>query len=822
MPNCLFCSKFYESLKGASNHQRRCPKGRKAVLSASRRPTDALLGAPVASTSKLDSLEVNNAACQIEETENQAEVTPTNPNTIPEVELGHIEQVDDNVRRTRRPPAHLVDYLPSETRSTRPLRQFHEIYERQADLRENKRRCIEPPPVEPPPLPPTTTDTECDEMGLFRQYTVLPARRDPDEGATIYDVSDAPTFLIPDSEPRNPLSGFGPIDQDLVQQPTTSNISFFYPFLNASVFRLMSWYYATKSLTLAALDRLVYTVIQAPDFSRCNFDDFNVARENQRLADSPADGTSKAGTSNSSAPWMDSDVWRKASISIPLPRTRMSFKTENTVPSMTIDFYHRDILEVFKSVAQNVASSGHIHWQGFQQFWKPSDDEPEQRVYGKVYTSDAFLGLQQDIPPSEDGLETVAFWNCITLASHIWFGGFSKYVRGTLNSFTANHLAYFPSLPDLAQEVYQRNFGINASSSLLAHLKRELIHGAWKIILTDEFKEVYRNGIILVCGDGIRPITSSALIACIKQMGTYLCATCRIMKAQIRRLGTRLHDIIWSRKYQTDNSVHAAKIQKARKVIFRKGYAATGKAIDRMLGESFVPIENAFSSLLLSTKQNYFDLFVPDIMHEIELGVWKQIFTHLIRMLQTYGSSSVTKLDSRYRLIMPFGHSTIRKFHNNVSELKSFSALNYEDLLQCAGPCFDGLFCQTSRSVDRKVQDLLFALASWHASAKMRLHTDWSLKIFEGLTIKLTRQIHIFATQVCPKFETHQTPKESHARLSRKAKTAKSDAHNEAAEPAQQRLRTFNYDTPKMHSIVHYPRAIRKYGTTDSYSTQIV
>ncbi|KAG6872953.1 hypothetical protein C0995_004837 [Termitomyces sp. Mi166 len=62
-------------------------------------------------------------------------------------------------------------------------------------------------------------------------------------------------------------------------------------------------------------------------------------------------------------------------------------------------------------------------------------------------------------------------------------------------------------------------------------------------------------------------------------------------------------------------------------------------------------------------------------MHEFELGVLKQVFIHLI-----YGLDSVAELD----------------LHHNI--------------------------------IDRKVQDLLFAMESWHASAKMHLHMDWSLE----------------------------------------------------------------------------------------------
>ncbi|KAG6808787.1 hypothetical protein H0H92_002888 [Tricholoma furcatifolium] len=734
MPTCIYCSKSFANLKAVTNHQRRCSNAKKSVLTGLDRDSSVQ---EHARSSKNKSSNVNIT----EEIQPSADsIIPDPTHSAAAVQDG-IDHSLTSSRRTRRPPAHLVDYLPSETRSTHPLRQFQEVYQREAEARGNKCRRIESPPPEPPLPSLTTVDTERDEMGLFRRYMTLPAR-DPDEGSTIYDVSDAPTFLVPEAEPSNPLSGFGPIAQELVEKPAASRIDFFYPFLNAS-------YYSTKSLILAALDRLVYTVIKAPDFSQHDFDGFSALHENRRLADS--DPNSSTSDDEPSLPWMASDVWKKASISIPLPRTRKSFKSENHAPSVTINFYHRDIVEVFKSVAQSM-SAKKVHWQGYQQFWKPSDDEPEQRVYGE--------------------------------------------------------------LPDIVQEVYQRTFGVSASSSILTHLKRELIHGAWKIILTDEFKNIYREGIVLLCGDGIcrrlylRFFCYSAdypertLMACIKQMGIYLCATCQIMKAQIQRLGTKLHDIIWSGKHRMDSSQHLAEIRKARKIIFQKGYAATGKAIERKLGYSFVPIENAFSSLLLSAKQNYFDLFVPDLMHEIELGVWKQIFTHLVRMLHTYGPRAITTLDSRYRLITPFGRSTIRKFHNNVSELKSFSAQNFEDLLQSAGPCFDGLFYETSRSVDQKVQDLLFALASWHASAKMRLHTDWSLDIFQGLTTDLTRQIRIFATDICPKFDTHETPKESRARLTalRRKSDSKDGGNSIAAEPAAKR-RTFNHDTPKMHSI---------------------
>jgi len=42
-------------------------------------------------------------------------------------------------------------------------------------------------------------------------------------------------------------------------------------------------------------------------------------------------------------------------------------------------------------------------------------------------------------------------------------------------------------------------------------------------------------------------------------------------------------------------------------------------------------------------------MLVVDFMHEVELGVWKALFTHLIRILDaTPGGSLVGDLDKRY------------------------------------------------------------------------------------------------------------------------------------------------------------------------------
>ena len=93
-------------------------------------------------------------------------------------------------------------------------------------------------------------------------------------------------------------------------------------------------------------------------------------------------------------------------------------------------------------------------------------------------------------------------------------------------------------------------------------------------------------------------------------------------------------------------------------------------------------------------------MLVVDLLHEFELGVWKAVLKHLIRVLHAAASHGglVAELDrryvnftvsyrklivtTRYRAIPTFGSSTIRRFATNASEMKKLAARDFEDLLQ--------------------------------------------------------------------------------------------------------------------------------------------
>lgn len=41
-------------------------------------------------------------------------------------------------------------------------------------------------------------------------------------------------------------------------------------------------------------------------------------------------------------------------------------------------------------------------------------------------------------------------------------------------------------------------------------------------------------------------------------------------------------------------------------------------------------------------------MFVVDLLHEVEIGVWRSLFIHLLRILECIGPTLSNKLDQRF------------------------------------------------------------------------------------------------------------------------------------------------------------------------------
>ena len=151
-------------------------------------------------------------------------------------------------------------------------------------------------------------------------------------------------------------------------------------------------------------------------------------------------------------------------------------------------------------------------------------------------------------------------------------------------------------------------------------------------------------------------------------------------------------------------------------------------------------------------------------------------------------------------------------------------------------PCFDGLFEEDE--YNDGIQDIIFSMASFHGFTKLRMHTDVSLSVFDGLTTVLGQDARYFANYICEELPAYPLAKEvamqnRHQKKrracsldraesktlspSRSTSQQRHSKHHRSCEP-----KYFNMSTFKWHNLGHYVPTIRMYGTLDLIGTPIV
>lgn len=142
-------------------------------------------------------------------------------------------------------------------------------------------------------------------------------------------------------------------------------------------------------------------------------------------------------------------------------------------------------------------------------------------------------------------------------------------------------------------------------------------------------------------------------------------------------------------------------------------------------------------------------------------------------------------------------------------------------------PVFEGLLPDEH---DEMIQDMLFTLCTWHAYAKLRLHTTSTLNRLKAMTKALGKCLWTFSTKVCTQYETKELPREEAARVRRQANAAKkgkskqtrSNPRGMDSDSTSRCQKLFNMLTYKLHALGDYVAAIWMFGPSSSYSTQIV
>ena len=129
---------------------------------------------------------------------------------------------------------------------------------------------------------------------------------------------------------------------------------------------------------------------------------------------------------------------------------------------------------------------------------------------------------------------------------------------------------------------------------------------------------------------------------------------------------------------------------------------------------------------------------------------------------------------------------------------------------------------------EKIIMDLLFELCTWHAFAKLRLHTETTVRDLENSMRHLGFALRRFKKVTCASYRTTELPSEEAARGRRNVALAAKKGVNGNEPPAREKdrggkkLKEFNLSTYKLHALGDYVDAIRQFGTTDNYTSQVV
>jgi hypothetical protein len=152
--------------------------------------------------------------------------------------------------------------------------------------------------------------------------------------------------------------------------------------------------------------------------------------------------------------------------------------------------------------------------------------------------------------------------------------------------------------------------------------------------------------------------------------------------------------------------------------------------------------------------------------------------------------------------------------------MKKLAGRDFEDLLQCAIPAFEGLLEGENNT---HVMKLLYKTAEWHGFAKLRMHSESSLLHLKQLTWEFGQLMREFQKISATEFTTVELPREAEARQQQTMQLQNSTPHQSTSAAASTRKpRTLNLSTYKWHALGDYAHTVSLFGGTDSYSTQLV
>jgi hypothetical protein len=280
--------------------------------------------------------------------------------------------------------------------------------------------------------------TVMNSFGIWRDYPERPSV-DPDALLTIEDLSNT-TRYPPDTQVCT--SG----------TDTFESSSPHWPFLNATVHSIMRWLNNGQTVkSKAKTTRFVHNVILSSSFNQADLTSFDAHCENQWLDKALSQSALRS-------QFIESSV----DILVPLGETGVGPKMFK-VPGLL----HRKLTSVIQEAFRSPLA--HLyHYSPFRLFQKSPISGKDERVYGEIYTSDAFLAESEWVqrhalvPPDDLDCKQEKVVAALMISSnatmltdfgtakawpiYLMLGNLSKYIRAQPDSGAMHHLAYIPSV----------------------------------------------------------------------------------------------------------------------------------------------------------------------------------------------------------------------------------------------------------------------------------------------------------------------------------------------------------------------------------------
>lgn len=370
-----------------------------------------------------------------------------------EVEMEDVVQPfeDDPSVPPTSPPAPPVDSVASMGRGQRSKRPTWKVLEQQQQARDRalSTPLPAPSPATPPqPIPvfePTfqSNRTSQDRYGLYSIYNTpitTPTTSDP----TLYIPPTPITFVDPASRVPTKLASQSLSATDELAERLKACSS-------RSAALVMQWFWERQGKSIDDCDTLVHDVILNDQLDLEDLKHFSARRETALM--------DKALSRNP-------DRWQESSVVIDVPdgRSHRGAAGQTQVPQFVVPgLMHRSITNIIRTTWSSPESAD-FQYVPYRQFWSAAPSGVDERVYGELYTSDAFNEAHEELQrqPPEPGcsLERVvcalmAFSDSTHLANfgdaslwplYLYFGNQSKYRRLKPSSGSCHHTAYIPKV----------------------------------------------------------------------------------------------------------------------------------------------------------------------------------------------------------------------------------------------------------------------------------------------------------------------------------------------------------------------------------------